>query len=238
MHKNAHGEVPHRVIEVDANIVESFLGRIEDPAKSQNTDLNIIYDPAFRTIMVCNFYLPIIPEKKMASYNLLDKYRENLIQLSKQYNGRVVRKDHNQYLISYRSVTDCINCALQICDKNNASSCSPIKIKIGINAGVPVTAKDTIFEECIKLAAMMCNVCKAYIIISKEVNDLYTSENMNVALNHNSIYSLNKLEETFIESFHDYLEEHWRNTQLRIEDFCVQLGYSKSRLYRIATDLF
>ncbi len=52
MHKHAHGEVPHTIIEVDPGIVESFLGRIADPEKAQNTELNIINDPAFRTIMI------------------------------------------------------------------------------------------------------------------------------------------------------------------------------------------
>src|SRR5450432_3372320 len=52
MHNRAHGQVPHSVIEVDASIVESFLGRIEDPEKTKDTALNIINDPAFRTIMV------------------------------------------------------------------------------------------------------------------------------------------------------------------------------------------
>ena len=52
MHDQAHGEVPNRIIEVDHAVVESFLGRIEDPEKSQKTKLNIINDPAFRTIMV------------------------------------------------------------------------------------------------------------------------------------------------------------------------------------------
>ena len=51
MHNKAHGQVPHSIIEVDAGIVESFLGRIEDPVKAQNTALNIINDPAFRTIL-------------------------------------------------------------------------------------------------------------------------------------------------------------------------------------------
>lgn len=50
MHKKAHGNVPHQIIEVDKTIIESFLGRIEDPEKALNTDLNIINDPAFRTI--------------------------------------------------------------------------------------------------------------------------------------------------------------------------------------------
>lgn len=58
MHNHAHGEVPHRIIEVDDSIVESFLGRIEDPVKARNTELNIINDPAFRTIMVVGFNKP------------------------------------------------------------------------------------------------------------------------------------------------------------------------------------
>src|SRR5258705_4606082 len=52
MHNKAHGHVPNSIIEVEASIVESFLGRIEDPKKAKNTVLNIINDPAFRTIMV------------------------------------------------------------------------------------------------------------------------------------------------------------------------------------------
>ncbi|HEY4935502.1 MAG TPA: DUF4242 domain-containing protein, partial [Puia sp.] len=52
MHDRAHGQVPHSIIEVESSIVESFLGRIEDPKRAQNTGLNIINDPAFRIIMV------------------------------------------------------------------------------------------------------------------------------------------------------------------------------------------
>ena len=46
MHNKAHGQVPNSIIEVDASIVESFLGRIENPKKAKNTVLNIINDPA------------------------------------------------------------------------------------------------------------------------------------------------------------------------------------------------
>src|ERR1043165_10046349 len=52
MHNHAHGQVPHRIIEVEPGIVESFLGRIEDPKKTKDTELNIIDDAAFRTIMM------------------------------------------------------------------------------------------------------------------------------------------------------------------------------------------
>jgi len=234
MHNYAHGEVPHKVIEVDAHIVESFLGRIEDPKKSQNTDLNIINDPAFRTLMVCNFDT----DHQLHYPNSSKEYRERLIKLTHQHKGRIVRQDYNQFLISFNSVTDCIHCALEIYTTYNSQQGNQPNYKIGINAGVPVTAKEKLFEECIKLADMMCYLNKAHIIISKEVNDLYASENQNIPLNHHATYALDKSEEKFIECFFDYLETHWRNTTLKIEDFCQTLGYSKSGLYRIAVDLF
>jgi AraC-like DNA-binding protein len=238
MHNNAHGEVPHRVIEVDASIVESFLGRIEDPKKSQNTELNIINDPAFRTIMICRFNIPFFSENKLSYSNQFKEFRDNLIHLSNQYNGRIVKQDYDQFLISFKKVTDCIDCALQIINANNSSSDDPLKYKIGINAGAPVTEEENIFEECIKLADLLCNVSKANIIISNEVIELYASENQNATLNDTSVYSLFKSEEHFIESFFDYLEANWNNTNLGIDDFCIQFGFSKSKLYRTTTDLF
>ena len=72
---DAHGEIPHQIIEVDANLVESFLGRIEDPKKSQNTDLNIINDPAFRTIMVIE--LKMISLIKIGLFNSINEIITN-----------------------------------------------------------------------------------------------------------------------------------------------------------------
>ncbi len=63
MHNHAHGQVPNRIIEVDPRIVESFLGRIGDPEKAKNTELNIINDPAFRTLMVISINRPVPPNK-------------------------------------------------------------------------------------------------------------------------------------------------------------------------------
>ena len=36
MHKQAHGLIPHKIIEVDSSLVSSFLGRIYDPEDARN----------------------------------------------------------------------------------------------------------------------------------------------------------------------------------------------------------
>ena len=39
-HNEAHGDVPHEIIEVDPGVVQAFLGRIDDPPPEPSTDEN------------------------------------------------------------------------------------------------------------------------------------------------------------------------------------------------------
>ena len=57
MHNHAHGDFPHKIIEVDPTLVESFLGRIEDPKNIRDIHPNIIDDSAFRILMAISRFL-------------------------------------------------------------------------------------------------------------------------------------------------------------------------------------
>ncbi|UCG25561.1 MAG: DUF4242 domain-containing protein [Chloroflexota bacterium] len=58
LHERSHGMIPNEIVEVDPNIVQAFLGRIEDPAPVPGTeggpDQHEI-EPAFRSIMFTKF---------------------------------------------------------------------------------------------------------------------------------------------------------------------------------------
>ena len=49
MHGRAHGLIPNKIIEVNSQLVESFLGRIYDPSQAETTDdgLKVFTDPSF-----------------------------------------------------------------------------------------------------------------------------------------------------------------------------------------------
>ena len=104
MHDHAHGEVPHSIIEVDAAIVESFLGRIEDPSKSQDTSLNIINDPAFRVIMLIETsnYLNRVEANQFSVFT--QKFHRSVTKTIKKFEGNIVKQDNNSYLTSFKSV--------------------------------------------------------------------------------------------------------------------------------------
>lgn len=242
MHNQAHGAVPHRIIEVDSAVVESFLGRIEDPEKSQNTALNIINDPAFRTIMVAgikNLSLKNRLGKSVKQY--MDDLNRSIIEIATKFKGRIVKQKSGYLLISFDSVTDAVLCALDIKSgdslKLDLNSDPFIKINIGLSAGVPVTSKEGIFEDTIQLAERLCDVVRGDIAISSEVKDLYESENLNIAINREHINALDSIDEKFLGLLMDYTKREWRNTSLSVDDFSKRVGYSKSQLYRKMIDI-
>lgn len=237
MHQHAHGEVPHQIIEVDSTIVESFLGRIEDPEKAKNTQLNIINDPAFRTLMKTtliagsfNNFNPLMYSKQIQGiYNLI---QETVL----SFNGNMVQKGESGLLISFKLVTDAVNCALQIHQKFNKINKGKLEdfplLKTGLHAGVPVNGRKFIFEETIKLAERINYISTADIVVSSDVKALYQSENRNNFLEGIQITALVPEEEIFISRLIEFVESEWKNANLKVDDFHSHLGYSKSQLYR------
>jgi AraC-like DNA-binding protein len=237
MHNQAHGEVPNRIIEVSAGIVESFLGRIEDPEKSQNNELNIINDPAFRTIMVVALKRSTLLQND--SYQLktsLHNFNDAVLQLLNNHEGATVKQTKNNYLVSFKSVLNAISsaCEIQLLFKDFKKGIKEDQffLKIGLSAGVPVTDKKSFFEDTIKLAERMCEFIKGEIIVSSEVKELYNRENP-VALNESgNIISLSRSEENFLTLLMDFTESAWSDINLRVDDFSKPLMCSKSQLYR------
>ncbi len=237
MHNLAHGQVPHSVIEVDARIVESFLGRIEDPEKAQNTALNIINDPAFRTIMVMALKrLSLIQNDPARFKSSLHNYNNAVLNLVNVYEGTPVKQTENHFLVSFKSVSNALHAAFDIQslfnDFRKYINNDKILLKIGLSAGVPVTEKQLIFEDTIKLAERMCKIIKGEIIVSSEVKELYDSENLNTLSEGEGVFFLNQADEKFLTLLMDYAESEWSNINLKVDDFSRPVGCSKSQLYR------
>ena len=229
--------MPHSIIEVDENIVESFLGRIEDPKKAKKTTLNIINDPAFRTIMVTGFGRTSLDEQEANQYlQVLPKFRELVNHIITEFKGRIVKQEADCLLVSFDNVSRAVSCAIEVQKKfkgvmKNLEK-TGIKLNIGLSSGIPVMEKEDLFEDTISLAERMCNIAKGDIVVSSEVRNLYKSENLNVFVEGHMISSLSPSDEKFLHRLMDYTEKTWQNTELKVDDFSKNLGFSKAQLYR------
>ena len=237
MHNYAHGQVANRIIEVSTGIVESFLGRIQDPEKTDDTVLNIINDPAFRTIMVIRLKQSTLLQNNSSELKtLLQKLNDRVFKLLKTHEGATVKQTKNYWLISFKSVSNAVSaaCKIQLLFKDLKKEIKngKLTLKIGLSAGAPVTDKKSFFEDTIKLAERMSEFIKGEIIVSSEVKGLYDSDN-SVALGEaGNIISLSQSDENFLTLLMDYTESVWRDSNLRVDDFSKPVMCSKSELYR------
>jgi len=236
MHEHVHGEYPHDIIEVDKNIVESFLGRIEDPENTSGTDLNIVDDSAFRAIMVIetNNYLNRVEANQLNVFT--QKFHNSVIKTISKFKGTIIKQDDCCYLLSFKSITNAVHCGLKVqADIKYITPKFDRKkriLNIAISSGMPVTKKETIFEEVIEFSTRMCEVVNGKIVISKEVENLFMVENVNHILDKDLIRTLLPLEEKFLTQLMNHMEIVWSNPNIKLDELSSELGYSKSQLYR------
>ena len=237
MHKQAHGEVPNQIIEVEPRIVESFLGRIEDPVKAQNTELNIINDPAFRTLMVIRMVRSFPGRNEYKTFpEVFARLQQSIRNILGAGQGTVVKQSEDECLASFKSVTHAVSTSTDILtlfkEFRNQQPSAELKMSISLNAGVPVTNTSSIFEETIKLAERMSRIVIGQMVVSAEVRELYKSENGNQFVKGKNIISLSTSDEKFITVLMDYMERVWNDANLKADDFLRPTGCSKSQLYR------
>lgn len=237
MHNQAHGAVANRIIEVEPSIVESFLGRIEDPVKARNTDLNIINDPAFRILMVIkpntHYYLKRLSKDSNVNHGI--SVNENIKKNINVFGGRHVPSEGFRYLVSFESVSSALDCSMSIvksCKKNGETSAEHSEIKIGLSSGLPFEQEEGLFKETIKHAARLCSNVSGHIVIPHDLKELYESENLGTEIDQLHIRTLSPSEEGFLRSLMDFMEISYNRADLKIENFSSHLGLSKAQLYR------
>jgi AraC-like DNA-binding protein len=135
--------------------------------------------------------------------------------------------------MSFTGATNAVESAIKIQELNNDVITPDLEFKVGISSGFPVTHKENLFEDTIKKADYLSYVTDGAIILSPEVKDLYESENQSNPTNINGVVSLTKTEMEFVVSLLEYTEIVWSFSATSALDFCKNLGFSKSKLYRI-----
>ena len=234
LHENSHGAVPQRIIEVNDILVESFLGRLEDPEQAPNTRLNIVKDSAFRILMVVHIKNKVLRTENVGTLNAaLRSYSKSIINIASKNNGRFVKQEANTFLLSFTGATSAVKSAIGIQEIYNYVVTPDLEFKIGISAGFPVSHKENLFEDTIKKADYLSYVKNGVIVLSPEVKDLYESENQNNPANIDGIGILTKTEMEFVIKLLEYTEGVWSYSATSALDFSKNLGFSKSKLYRI-----
>jgi AraC-like DNA-binding protein len=242
MHRQAHGLMPNKILEVSNELVTSFLGRIHDPEDVTVMDngLRVFSDSAFRIILVTELIDPVLLQHAIGADKanaLLERLNSIARKAIAANGGREVEHTGPGFIVSFSSATSAVACALDIqqhvpeTDKNLAG------LRLAVSSGEPISKSNVLFGDAVQLASCLCRSAAGNkIAISAEVKTLLAHDYYQ---QHKKKFSvLPAQDQGLAVSLLHTLEENWQDPEFTITEFCQSSAMSKSQLYRKTIALF
>jgi len=181
VHREAHGLIPDKLIEVQPELIEGFLGN--SAINSAGAALfpggdSDARDPGIRTVIFTDIVESTSMTQKLgddAAMELVDAHDAIVRDALKTCNGREVKHTGDGIMASFLSAAAAVRCATQIQRELNKRDDNgvPLKVRIGGAAGEPVERDQDIFGSTVQLAARLCSHAQPeQILVSNVVAEL------------------------------------------------------------------
>lgn len=236
LHNKAHGLTPHRIIEVQPNLVESFLGRISDPEEAAFTDtgLKLINEPSFRIILATKMNDPVLLQHQLGfekSAELIRQLNTLIREEISRHNGVETEHAGTGFVVSFTSAAKAIACACAIQQKTNHTDLQHTGLRISIHAGEAVSTNEQLFGETIQLAERLCFIGKpAQVSITSTVKELVSKDLL--AGNENDLYTLSANDQNLLNLLFTALDNNYQEQDFNMDEYGSSVAMSQSQLYR------
>lgn len=165
VHAASHGNVPEDVIAVDISAVEAFLGRITTAAHPSNDDVGG-QGSAFRAVMFTDIVGSTEMTARLGDEQSVEMVRahDSIVRRSlKKLNGREIKHTGDGLMASFDETAQSIQCARSIqkdFETFNKSSPEKLGLRIGLDAGEPVSDNSDLFGSTVQMAARLCAIAE------------------------------------------------------------------------------
>ena len=166
VHREAHGMMAEKIIEVAPDVAEVFLGGTETnpagavllPGGGPNER-----DPGIRTVLFTDVVNSTTLTQSLgdkAALAILGVHDTIVRDALSTLGGREVKHTGDGIMASFVSAASAVRCAIQIqreLDKHaQLNSEHPLKVRVGAAAGEPVEKNNDLFGSTVQLAARLC----------------------------------------------------------------------------------
>jgi class 3 adenylate cyclase len=183
VHREAHGLLAQKIIQVEAGVAALFMGGSELDAsgavmlRGAKADTR---DPAIRTILFTDIVGSTSLTRKMgdeAAMKVLDVHDSIVRQGLDEMGGREIKHLGDGIMASFVSAAAAVKCATRIQQKikehGEENEANAFQLRIGIAAGEPVEHHDDLFGCTVQLAARLCAYARPEeILVSNVVAEL------------------------------------------------------------------
>lgn len=174
MHREAHGLVGSKVIEVDRATVEAFLGQLDRPVTGEP-----FVATAFRAVLFTDLVGATELTRRLGDAGAMRLIRAHdtiVNDAIRSGGGQRVKHTGDGVMASFTSVSRAVETAIAIqraIAARNAEAEVPFDIRVAISAGEPVTEDDDLFGAAVQLAARVCSACEGgCVLVSSAVREL------------------------------------------------------------------
>lgn len=182
VHREAHGLMPEKIIEVDPELAEGFLGSIEAiPAGLVlATGSATQPEPAIRTVLFTD-----IVDSTALTQRLGDQAAMGLLRLHDTIvrsalhatSGREIKHTGDGIMAAFVSTAAAVRCAALLQNDlgraGREPDALPLQVRVGLAAGEPVTEHGDLFGTTVQLAARLCSTAEpSQVLVSNVVVEL------------------------------------------------------------------
>lgn len=183
VHREAHGLVAEKIIQVEPEVADLFLGGSEvngAGAVVMSGKGSDAHDPGIRTVLFTDIVESTSLTQKLgddAAMEFLRVHDEIVRDALAGSKGREVKHTGDGIMASFVSAAAAVRCAAQIqrelARRAREQNNHPIKVRIGGAAGEPVERNNDIFGSTVQLAARLCSHAEPeQILVSSVVAEL------------------------------------------------------------------
>jgi class 3 adenylate cyclase len=182
VHRKAHGMVADKVIEIQPELAEGFLGGVEvnEAGAALAPGATDERDPGIRTILFTDIVESTTLTQTLgdeAAMALLDVHNTVVRGALANLGGREVKHTGDGIMASFVSAAAAVKCATQIqrdlAKHGENQRDRAVKVRIGAAAGEPVEQHHDLFGCTVQLAARLCgHAAPEQILVSNAIAEL------------------------------------------------------------------
>jgi class 3 adenylate cyclase len=192
VHRDAHGLLPDKIIEVDPDVADGFLGGMAVNAAGAvlgAPGTGVDRDPATRTIVFTDIVdststtLQLGDQAAMAWLGVHDAIVRGAL---RELGGREVKHTGDGIMASFVDAAAAVRCAARIQRRlrshNAGTTSTPMRVRIGGTVGEPVERGGDLFGTAVQLAARLCGRADPeQVLVSRTLAELCRSTELRFA---------------------------------------------------------